>query len=68
MAQERLLGKIEGIEGTEAWTVEWRNKSEEGRVSLMLGRLVAGVKEKMLVRIDGLLWKICSSGRRGGNV
>ena len=47
----RLLGMIEGIERTE-WMEEWRNKSDEVRVGLFLGRLVAGVKEKVLVRID----------------
>ena len=45
----RLLGMIEG---TEAWMTEWRNKGHEGRLGLLLGRSVAGVKEKVLVRID----------------
>ena len=48
--RERLLGVIEGIEGTEEWMVEWRNKDDEGKV--MLGRSVAGEKKKVLVRID----------------
>ena len=39
---------IEGIEGTEEWMAEWRNKGDEGRVGLLLGRSVAGVKEKVL--------------------
>ena len=47
----RLLGMIEGIKGTEEWMAEWRNK-DEGRVGLLLGRSVAGVKEKVFVRID----------------
>ena len=37
----------------------------------MLGRLVAGVKEKVLVRIDriaGLVLEMCLSGGRGGNI
>ena len=38
---------------------EWRNKSDEGRVGLILGRLVAGVKEKMLGS-TGLLREMCS--------
>ena len=37
------------IEGTEEWMAEWRNES---RVGLLLGRLVAVMKEKVLVRID----------------
>ena len=40
------------IEGTEVWMAEWLNKGDGGRVGLMLGRSVAGVKEKVLVRID----------------
>ena len=40
----RLLGIIEGIEGTEEWIAECRNKGDEGRVGLLLGRSVAGVK------------------------
>ena len=39
--------------------VEWRNKGDDGRVGLLLGRSVAGVEEKVLVRITGLLW-ICA--------
>ena len=35
---------IEGIEGTEEWMAEWRNKGDEGRVGLLLGRSVAMVK------------------------
>ena len=31
---------------------EWRNKGDESRVGLLLGRSVAGVKEKVLVRIS----------------
>ena len=44
---------IEGIDGAEEWMAEWR-KSDDGRVGL--GRSVAGVKEKVLVRI--LLWEM----------
>ena len=47
----RLLCMIEGIEGTEEWMAEWRNKGDKGRVGLLLGRSVAGVKEKVLVRV-----------------
>ena len=47
----RLLGMIEGIDGTEEWMAEWRNIGDEGRVGVLLGRSVAGVKE-VLVRID----------------
>ena len=43
---------IEGIEGTEKWMAEWRKEGDEGRVCLLLGRLLAGVKEKVLVRIN----------------
>ena len=42
----KLLGMIEDIGGTEEWMAEWRNKGDEGRVSLF-GRSVAGVKEKV---------------------
>ena len=38
--------------GTKKWMAEWRNKGDEGRVGLLLGRSVAGVKVKVLVRID----------------
>ena len=31
---------------------EWRKEGDEGRVGLLLGRSVAGVKEKVLVRIN----------------
>ena len=31
---------------------EWRNKGGEGRVGLLLVRSLAGVKKKVLVRID----------------
>ena len=34
----RLLGMIEGIEWTEEWMAEWRNKGDEGRIALLLGR------------------------------
>ena len=34
----RLLGMIEGIEGTEEWMAEWRNKGDEGRVGVLFGR------------------------------
>ncbi len=36
----RLLGMIER---TEEWMAEWRNKGDEGRVGVLLGRSVAGV-------------------------
>ena len=29
---------IEGINRTEGWMTEWRNKGDEGRVALLLGR------------------------------
>ena len=61
----RLLGMIEG---TEAWMTEWRNKGDEGRLGLLLGRSVAGVKEKVLVRIDRVVMEMYSSGERGGNI
>ena len=60
-----LLGMIEG---TEEWMAEWRNKGDEGGVGLLLGRLVAGVKEKVWLGSTGLLWEMCSSGGRGGNI
>ena len=40
--RERLLGVI--VERTEEWMTKWRNKGDEGRVGLLLGRSVAGVK------------------------
>ena len=59
---------IGGIEGTEEWMAEWRNKSDEGRVSILLGRSEAGVKKKVMVRIDRVVWEMCSSVGRGGNI
>ena len=50
--EEDLLGMTEGIEGSEEWMAEWRNKGDEHRVCLMLDRSMAGVREKALVRID----------------
>ena len=41
-----------GIEETEEWMAEWRNKGDEGRVCLLLARSVAGVMERVLVRIN----------------
>ena len=35
----RLLGIIDGIEGTEEWMAEWRNKANEG---IVVGRSVLG--------------------------
>ena len=35
----RLLGMIEGFEGTEEWMAEWRNKGDEGRIGLLFGLL-----------------------------
>ena len=58
---------IEGIKGAEEWMAVWRNKGDEGRVRFLLGRSVAEVKEKMLVRIR-LLWKMCSNVGREGNI
>ena len=45
---------------------EWRNNGDEGRVGLLLGRSIARVKEKVLVRLGstGLLWEMCSSGEK----
>ena len=40
------------IEGTEEWMAGLINKGNEGRVGLLLGRSVAGVKETVLVRMD----------------
>ena len=40
---------IKGIEGTEKWMAEWRNIGDEGRVGVLLGRSLAGVKEMVLV-------------------
>ena len=54
----RLLVMIEYIEGTEGWMAERRNKGGEGRVGLLFGRSVAGVKKNVLVRIDRLLWEM----------
>ena len=36
---------------------EWRNKCDEGRVGLLLGRSVAEVKEKLLVRINKVVMR-----------
>ena len=47
--------------------VEWRNKDDEGRVGLLLDQSVTGVKEKVMVRMD-MLWEMCSSGGRSGNI
>ena len=44
-----------GIKETEEWVVGWRNKGDEGRVGLLLGRSVVGVKKKVLVRIDRIV-------------
>ena len=52
-------------EGTEEWMAEWRNKGNEGGLGVLLGRSVAVVKEKVLVRIDRVVWEMCSSGWRG---
>ena len=57
----RLLGMIEG---TEEWMAEWRNRGDEGGVGLLLGRLVAGVKEMLLVRKDKI---IMGNVLKGGN-
>ena len=38
---------IESIEATQECRAEWRNKGDEGRVGLLLGKLVAGVKERV---------------------
>ena len=46
---ERLLSIIGG---TEEWMAERRNKGDEGIVGLLLGKSVAGVKEKVLVWIS----------------
>ena len=51
------------IEGTEELMAEWRNKGDEGRVGLLLGTSVAGVKEKVLVRMNrvamgNVLWHL----------
>ena len=40
------------IEGTEDRMAEWRNKGVDGKVGLMMGRLVLGVKEKVLVKVN----------------
>ena len=48
----QVIEEVGVIEGTEEWMAEWRNNGGEGRVGLLLGRSVAGVKEKLLVRID----------------
>ena len=50
--RRRLLGMVEGTDGTEEWMAEWRNKGDEGKAGLLLGRSVAGLKENVLVRID----------------
>ena len=65
MIEGRLLGMIEGIEGTEEWMI---GKGDEGRVGLLLGVSVTGVKENVLVRIDRVVWEMCSTGGRGGNI
>ena len=31
----RLLGMIEGIEGSEKWMAEWKDKGDEDRVGLL---------------------------------
>ena len=41
--RQRLLGIIESIDETaEEWMAEWRNKGDEDRLGLLLGRSVAG--------------------------
>ena len=59
---------IEGIEGTEEWMAEWRNKGDEGRVGLLLSRSVAGVKKLFWLGSTVLLWEMCSSGGSGGSI
>ena len=41
---------IEGIDGTEEWMAEWRNKGDEGRIGLLLCRSVVEGK-------GGMLWE-----------
>ena len=44
-------------------------KDYEGREGLLLDRSVAGVKENFCwLGSTGLLWEMCSSGGRGGNM
>ena len=57
----RLLGMIEV---PEEWMEEWRNKGDEGRIGLLLGRSVAGVKEKVLVRINIVVGNVLKWWRR----
>ena len=56
----RLLGMIEGIDGTEEWMDEWRNKCDEGRIGLLLGRSVAWVKKKVPIRIHKVVTEKCA--------
>ena len=41
---------------------------DEGRVGLLLGRSVAGVRKRCWLGSTGLLWEMCSSGGRGCNI
>ena len=63
----RLFGMIEGIEGTEKWIAEWRIKGDDGREGLLLGRAVARVKEKELVRNDRVVMENVLKWWEGGN-
>ena len=62
----KILGMIEGTEGTDKCMAERRNKGDEGREGLLLGRSVARVQEKVSVRIDRIVWEMCKSSGRGG--
>ena len=33
---------LKALQGTEEWLAEWRNRGDEARVGLLLGRKVAG--------------------------
>ena len=48
--------------------VEWRNKGDEGRGGLLLGRSVAGIRKRCWLGSTGLLQEMCSSGGIGGNI
>ncbi len=50
--RQRLLDKIDQVEGTEEWLEEYYRAEDEGKTALLLGRRVEGMADQVVARVN----------------
>ncbi len=50
--RQKLLRKIEQLEGTDEWVGEYRKAEDEGKLALLLGRRVEGMSLEAISQVN----------------